>query len=140
MENFRNSQLRICPLFRNIDEEVLSALLFRLSPLEKTYHKGEYIFYSNDVIHSIAILMEGELTIQSDDVWGNRSILNIIRPGDIFAEAYALRGDKILNDVVASEESTVIFLDIKKVLSSQNLTLSKNMPKASFGVWLGDYI
>ena len=127
MDNFRSAQLRACPLFKNIDEEELSALLFHLSPLEKTYHKGEYLFYSNDVIHSIAILMDGELTIQSDDVWGNRSILNIIGPGDIFAEAYALREDKILNDVVANKESTVIFLDIKKVLSSQNLTLFTNL-------------
>ena len=56
--------------------------------------------------------------IQKEDYWGNLSILNEICVGEMFGEAYAAPDSgAILNDVIAAEDSTVLFLDIEKILS-----------------------
>ena len=65
------------------------------------------------------MLMEGSLHIRRDDYWGNRVIINIVKPGDMFGESYLSRQDEaILNDVVAVEDSVVMFFDVKKVLTT----------------------
>ena len=67
----------------------------------------------------ITILLAGNLYIQNDDYWGNRSILGQISVGDMFGEAYAAPGSGALqNDVVAVEDSAVIFFNVKHILST----------------------
>lgn len=57
--------------------------------------------------------------IQIDDYWGNRSIINRIDTGEMFGEAYlAPESGPILNDVVAFKDSTIIFFDVKKILTT----------------------
>ena len=62
--------------------------------------------------------MEGRLLIQKDDYWGNRSIVNVIEPGELFGEAYAAPDSGALrNDVLAAEDSAAVFFDIHRVLT-----------------------
>ena len=62
--------------------------------------------------------MKGKLLIQHDDFWGNRSIVNVIRVGEMFGEAYvAPESGSLLNDVIAEEDSAVIFFDVRRILT-----------------------
>ena len=63
--------------------------------------------------------MEGKIHIQKDDYWGNRSILSVISVGEMFGEGYAApESGALLNDVVAVEDSSVIFFDVKRILTT----------------------
>ena len=65
------------------------------------------------------LLVKGKLHIQSDDYWGNRSIINMVGIGELFGEAYVSpNSGALLNDIVAIEDSTVILFDVRKVLTT----------------------
>ena len=105
-------------LFSGVGDEEIAAMLSCLQASEHAYRKGEYVFHQGEQVEHITILADGKLCVQRDDYWGNRSIINMIDAGDMFGEAYASPGSgPILNDVVAVEDSRVIFFDIKKVLT-----------------------
>ena len=67
----------------------------------------------------ITVLVEGNLHIRKDDYWGNRSILGQIAVGEMFGEAYvAPESGALLNDVIAVEDSAVLFLDMKRIITT----------------------
>lgn len=105
-------------LFANIKDNELEAMLGCLNAELKSYKKGEYVFRQGDRTDCITILVEGRLHVQRDDYWGNRSIVNVIEAGGMFGEAYAIaESSPLLNDVLAMEDCSVIFFDVKKVIN-----------------------
>ncbi len=105
-------------LFSGVGNDEISAMLNCLQAKLVTYKKGEYVFRQGEHVNRISLLTEGKLLVQSDDFWGNRSIINIIDIGEMFGEAYASpESEAITNDVIAEEDSTVIFFDIQKILT-----------------------
>lgn len=113
IEILKNTQL-----FSGVKEKELPAMLNCLQPKVVSFAKGSYILQQGEPIHDIMILVNGKLLIQCDDFWGNRSIITEIRIGEMFGEAYiAQKNEPIPNDVVAQEESSVLFFDIQKILT-----------------------
>lgn len=105
-------------LFSGVGNDEISAMLNCLQAKLVTYKKGEYVFRQGEHVNRISVLAEGKLLVQSDDFWGNRSIINVISIGEMFGEAYASpESEAIPNDVIAEEDSTVIFFDIQKILT-----------------------
>ena len=105
-------------LFAGVGEAEISAMLGCLQAKQYSYKKGEYVFRQGEYLNNITVLVEGGLHVQSDDYWGNRSIINVITIGEMFGEAYAALGSgALLNDVVAVEDSTVIFFDVRRILT-----------------------
>ena len=110
--------LKRTQLFSGVSETEISAMLNCLQAKLRTFRKGEYIFKQGEHLDQITVLVEGKLLIQRDDFWGNRSIVNVIRIGEMFGEAYlAPESGSLLNDVIAEEDSTIFFFDVQKVLT-----------------------
>lgn len=110
--------LKRTQLFSGISEDEISAMLSCLGSELLTYSKGKYLFREGEYINKILLLVEGELIIWQDDFWGNRNIVTMIRPGEIFGEAYVSPESGTLpNHVVAKEDCTVIFFDVSRVLT-----------------------
>ena len=110
--------LKMTRLFSGINNEELKAMLNCLQARLCTYKKGEYILKQGEHIHNILVLVEGKLHIQHDDYWGNRSIINIVNVGEMFGEAYtAPESDALMNDVLAVEDSIVIFFDVNRIIT-----------------------
>ena len=83
-----------------------------------TFQKGDYVFREGERIDNITVLVKGKLLVQHDDFWGNRNIVNVIRVGEMFGEAYvAPESGSLLNDVIAEEDSAVIFFDVRRILT-----------------------
>lgn len=111
--------LKLTNLFAGVCEKDISAMLGCLQASIKYYKKGEYVFRQGEHINYISVLVEGSLHIQKDDYWGNRSIINIIGTGELFGEAYiAPKSGVLLNDVVATEDSVIIFFDLQRILTT----------------------
>ena len=111
--------LKRTKLFSGVGEDDIASLLSCLGARKKEYKKGEYILREGEHISDIFILVEGKIHIQKDDYWGNRSILSVISVGEMFGEGYAApESGALLNDVVAVEDSSVIFFDVKRILTT----------------------
>ena len=111
--------LKRTKLFSGVGEDDIASLLSCLGARKKEYKKGEYILREGEHISDIFILVEGKIHIQKDDYWGNRSILSVISVGEMFGEGYAApESGALLNDVVAIEDSSVIFFDVKRILTT----------------------
>ena len=78
-----------------------------------SYEKNERIFHMGDRIHEIGVLLSGCIHIENHDLWGNKSILSQIDPGEIFAETYALCQEPMMVDVTAVENCQVLFLNVQ---------------------------
>lgn len=105
-------------LFYGVSETEITAMLNCLQARVLTFKKGEYVFREGERMDKITVLVSGKLLVQQDDFWGNRSIVNVIRIGEMFGEAYvAPESGAILNDVVAEENSTVVSFDVRRILT-----------------------
>lgn len=110
--------LKNTQLFSGASDEDIEAMLGCLQAKLCTYKKGEYVLREGERVERLMMLVKGELHIQRDDYWGNRSIISMVGVGEMFGEAYAApESGPLLNDVLAVEDSAVIFLDIGKLLT-----------------------
>lgn len=110
--------LKNTQLFKGASDEEIESMLSCLQAKLGSYKKGEYVLREGESVERLMMLVEGELHIQRDDYWGNRSIISMVGVGEMFGEAYyASESETLLNDVLAVEDSTVIFLDTGKLLT-----------------------
>ena len=111
--------LKRSKLFAGGADEEITAMLACLGARQSRYLKGEYVLRAGEHISDIIVLAEGNLLVQKDDYWGNRSVLGQITVGEMFGQAYvASESGALLNDVVAIENSTVIFFDVGRILTT----------------------
>ena len=106
-------------LFSGVGEDDITTMLSCLGARLRTFKKGEFVLRQGERLDDILVLAKGNLHIQRDDYWGNRSILGHIGIGEMFGEAYAApESGTLQNDVVALEESSVFFFDVKRVITT----------------------
>lgn len=111
--------LKKTKLFSGVGEDDVTSMLSCLGARLKSYKKGEFVLRQGEHLSDIVVLVEGKLHIQKDDYWGNRSILGLIEVGEMFGEAYVSpESSSLLNDVVAVEDSTAIFFDVKRIITT----------------------
>ena len=102
-------------LIKDIKVEELSSMLGCLRGVIKTYKKDELVLSEGIEIKKFGLLIEGKLQIVQYDYLGNKSILSIIEPNQIFGEAYAYVNKLPSMNVEALVDSTVLFLDSDKL-------------------------
>ena len=107
------------PLFKNITESEISEMTAAGFLRAKKFRKNSFIYHVTDIVHEIGIVASGQVTIEYIDLWGNKAIMSNITPGHVFAETYALTGEPLMVDAVASETSVILFLDMNKLMDFQ---------------------
>ena len=106
------------PLFAGITREELGSLMGCLSAktVEKT--KGEPVFLEGDPAGFIGVVLEGAVQIVRDDFYGNRSLLALVEPGELFAETFACAGVPVVPvSGYAAKDSKILWLDCRKMLT-----------------------
>lgn len=107
------------PLFSGISENELEPMLSCLSATKKSFKKNEFVLRSGDEIRAVGMVLSGSVLIVKEDFWGNRNIISSAKAGDIFAEVYACKPGAALGvSVIAEEATTVIFLDVRRILTT----------------------
>ena len=131
------------PLFAGLSKEELRAALDALRASKRPFKKGDSILTAGDEAAYFGLVLEGGATIESNDAWGNRTILSHVGRSDYFAEVYALLPEEVMPvDVRASEDSVIVMfsargfeamqaaspeLYTKMVSSMLTISLRKNM-------------
>ena len=141
MESVNLKALTKTEIFARATEEEVSSMLNCLSAKKKKYQKDEIIFHAGDIVSSIGVMVKGNALIENDDIWGNRSVLDYVKEGQIFAETYACAlNEKLMVNVIAMSDCEVLFLDVRKILKvcpnacefHQNLVQNLNLSRRIF--------
>ena len=107
------------PLFHGIKEVEISEMLHCLNAREKKYKKDEIIFRAGTSVSEIGLVESGSANIVVNFYWGNSHIFGHVGKGQVFAENYAaIPGQELVCDVVASEDTEVLFLSMNKMLTT----------------------
>ena len=100
-------------IFRGMSGKEIQTVLADLRAYEKRYEKDSIFLHAGDTTNKMGLVLEGSVTIESNDMWGNRTILSHVGEGQYFAETYALLPDEVLLvDVRANEDCRILFLSI----------------------------
>lgn len=105
------------PLFAGCREAEIKEMLTCLNAQKKTYPKDTVILHSGDMVRCIGLVCSGSVHIENDDLWGNKSILDCILPGQVFAETYACAGNEpLMVSAVAATTCEILFLNVGQML------------------------
>lgn len=112
------SIIRTSLLFSGITDEELDTMLDCLEARTVNFSKGAYLLRSGDTVEALGLMVLGNAFIIQEDFWGNRNILSSIERGQCFGETFACAPGAVLNvSVVAQSPSTVLFLNVKRILT-----------------------
>lgn len=112
-------------IFNGMSTDEIDQALNELCAIKKAYAKNSLILCAGDITDSLGLVLSGSVTIESNDMWGNRTILSNVGEGGFFAETYALlENEPLLVDVRANENCRILFFKVgslKKLKSNMNL-------------------
>lgn len=121
-------------LFRDMNEREIHDALGQMSATVKNFQKNEPILLAGSYTNHMYLILSGSVTIESNDLWGNRSILSHLGAGAYFAETYALLEHEPLQvDARANEDSRIMLFSVNglrdpKVLANiLQISLQKNL-------------
>ena len=101
------------PLFQGLSESDLDQLYHAACMRSQFFEKNQTVFHAGDRICEVGIVQTGNVHIEMIDLWGNKSILSSIAPGQIFAETYAICRKPLLVDVTAAAPCEILFLNLE---------------------------
>lgn len=106
-------------LFHGIQEREIPELFRCLMPRERKFQKGEVIFRAGSPVSEIGLVESGSVNIIVNLYWGSSIIFGHVRKGEVFAENYAaIPGKELICDVVACEETDILFLNMQNMLTT----------------------
>ena len=118
MKNLKNTMI-----FKGLTDEEIAQALTSLHAEEKEYRKAAAIMHAGTTTEKMGLVLEGSVTIESNDIWGNHMILSHVEKGQFFAETYALlEHEPLLVDVTANENCRILFLTIGNIGKLNNHT------------------
>jgi CRP-like cAMP-binding protein len=108
-----------CLLFAGVERADLKDMIDQMGGIIKTFSKDEPILLEGDPAKYLGIVLSGSGQVTRDDHYGNRSVLTMIDPGELFAEVFFCAGLKAMPvSVIATAECTVLLLECEKALKN----------------------
>lgn len=106
-------------LFRGADEAEVQAMLHCLDAREKSYGKGDVIYHAGERVQAMGLVLSGSILVACGDIWGNNSVLGVMKAGQLFSETYAcIPSEPLMVSVTALEKSHILFLNVARVLTT----------------------
>lgn len=106
-------------LFDGIPIEAVRKIIEESEAFTKIYEKGEFIFYTGNVLKNMGLVLSGKVIIEKSDIFGTRSIISEASAGHIFAEVYACSdSEPLMVDAVAYDRSEIMFLNPESLINS----------------------
>lgn len=106
-----------CPLFRQIDRDDLLKMLGCLGARVEAFDKKYTIFAEGTPARYVGVVLSGSVQISQIDYYGNRSILSVAGPSQVFAESFACAGlSSVPVTITANEPCEVMLIDCGHIL------------------------
>lgn len=127
------SALTGVPLFRGLNEPELKSALDELGATTRRFTAGSVLLSVGERPKWLGILLSGRAEIGQEDFWGNRNLMAVLEPGELFAESFACAGTPAGVSVTAREECEVLILNVSRLLSSGQRAIIANLVAALAG-------
>ena len=106
-------RMRGLPIFKGVDDAVISTLLKCTAAQMKRYAKQDTVFAAHSAVRHVFVVVSGALKISEYGAKGSPHILRICRPGHIVGLAHILGHLELFpGSCIATEESEVLIMDI----------------------------
>lgn len=116
LENFTQVLVK-SPLFEGVNREELPAMLDCLQPREASYQKGAYITTAGGPLGGVGVILAGKAAVIKESAGGDRVVMTILKPGDLFGEIAAFaEKPRWPATVQAQEISAAIFLPRENIV------------------------
>ena len=103
-------------LFRGYTPDETEVLLQGLRAVTRRFPRDTAVYTAGKPVSNVGIVLSGTVQIENNDIWGNTSILELVKPGEVFAEAYAcVPGEPMMVDVVAVEDTEILFVNVPEI-------------------------
>ena len=108
-----------CPLFAGIEQSELNAVTGCLNGKAVKVLKGNPVFLEGDPARYLGVVLLGTIQVIREDYYGNRSVMAVLQPGELFAEVFSCAGLATMPvSVIAVTDSEVLLLDCRRVFTS----------------------
>jgi len=116
-------------LFSRIGKEDLKLMLDCIKPRIEKFKKNDYIVFAGEKFEGVGILLAGSATVIKENAAGERMIMTLLNPGDLFGEMAAFSS---LNSwpatVQAQEDCVVVFVSGDKIIGNcKNVCVGHSM-------------
>ena len=112
-EKIRYEKVCKLPMFKGVDESVISPLLKAAAARLRQYRRRETVFAAQSAVRHVFVVVSGALKISEYGERGVAHILRICRPGHIVGLAHILGHLEVFpGSCIATEESEVLVMDI----------------------------
>ncbi len=110
--------LRQCLLFTGLSDQEILLSLDCIGSEVGSFPENSCLLRAGDTTGRIGLLLSGCAMVVQHDLWGNRTIITKLHPGDFFAEPYALlKQEPVRTDVLAEEPCEILNLEGDKLLN-----------------------
>lgn len=107
-----------CALFDGIEQVDLEAMIRCLNGRTINVSKGDPVFLEGDPARFAGVVLSGTVQVVREDYYGNRSVMAVFQPGDLFGEAFPCAGIETMPvSVIALADSEVLLLDCRHVFA-----------------------
>ncbi|MDY3909613.1 MAG: Crp/Fnr family transcriptional regulator [Eubacterium sp.] len=108
-----------CTLFEGIGQSDLNALMECLNGRTINIPKGNPVFLEGEPARFVGVVLSGTVQVVREDYYGNRSVMAVLQPGELFAEVFSCAGlETVPVSVFALTDSEVLLLDCRRVVTS----------------------
>jgi len=106
-----------CALFQGTDEKQLKVMLECLRPRIQSYNKNETIVTEGEEIYGVGIMLSGNAAVTKENSEGDRIILDILEPPEMFGEIAVFSKRGVWPATVTAQANCVVtFLPPEKIL------------------------
>ncbi len=111
-------------LFENVKDVEMNELFKCLDVKVKSYDKGEFILTQGDEAKDIVLILTGRVHVISEDYWGNRTIFEDLKEGEIFGESFASTREVLSVGMIAIEKTKVMLIDFTRIIQTCSESIS----------------
>lgn len=111
--------LKNCALFRNIGEKDFGTLLKCIGAQIKSMKADEYVFLAGDSVNHIGIILSGKIEIAKESMSGNKHIVALLGPSDMFGEGIVCTLKRISPVTVqVKEDAKILTVPYERIIRS----------------------
>lgn len=111
--------LKKCALFKNMSDNDILNIVHCMDITPRSFPADSYLFFLNDTVNAVGIILEGEVEIVKETIAGGRHIIAILHSSDIFGEGIVCTSNR-RSPVTAKTRTpaTICFIAFEKILTT----------------------
>lgn len=110
--------LDTCPLFYQVGRDNYEKMLRCFGARVISARKNTAVFQEGQAVFSVGIVLTGAVQAVQDDYLGNRSILSMAGPGELFGEGFACAGvENLPVSIIATVDSQFMLIDCSHIMT-----------------------